>query len=87
MSSGGLEALKEIFHSARELPPNERTAFLDRACGSDEQLRREVETLLQSHQAADGFFTDPPAQLAAEAIDRAEELSDVGKTVGPYQLI
>ena len=87
MSAGGLEALKEIFHAARDLPPNERKAFLDRACGSDEQLRLEVETLLQSHEAADGLFNEPPAHLAAEAIDRAEELSDVGQTVGPYKLI
>ncbi len=87
MSSVGLQTLKEIFQSARELQPNERSAFLDRACGSDGELRREVEALLASHFAADGFINDPPAQLAAEAIDRADELSDVGKTIGRYKLI
>ena len=87
MSAVELETLKEIFHSARELPLDDRGTYLDRACGSDQQLRREVEALLQSHEAANGFITDPPAQLAAEALLRAEDLSDVGKTIGRYQLI
>ena len=87
MSSPELETLKEIFHSARELQPNERSAYLDRACPSDGKLRREVEALLQSHDSADAFITSPPAQLAAEALQRADEFSDVGKTVGRYQLI
>jgi WD40 repeat protein len=37
-----------------------RGAYLDGACGSDSELRREIETLLQAHVAA-GSFLDKPA--------------------------
>lgn len=87
MSAPRLEELKEIFHAARELPPNERDAFLDEACGTDEQLRRETAALLQSHDEADNFIADPPGRLAAEVFGKAEDLSDVGQTVGRYKLI
>ena len=35
--------LEELFDAAVGLPREERVAFLDRACGSDQQLRAEVE--------------------------------------------
>lgn len=37
---------KELFDSARQKPPGERDAFLDKACGADAPLRQEVEELL-----------------------------------------
>jgi eukaryotic-like serine/threonine-protein kinase len=40
--------------------PAERQAYLSRACGSDVQLRREIESLLRAHALADGFL-EPPA--------------------------
>lgn len=87
MNAAPLDTLKEIFHSARELPPNERPAFLDHACGADEQLRREVEQLLESDRQADGFIDKPPAQLAAELFGARQNGSDAGRVVGQYRLI
>jgi non-specific serine/threonine protein kinase/serine/threonine-protein kinase len=81
------ETLKDIFHAARELQPAERPAFLEKACGADEQLRREIEALLESDRAADRFIADPPAGLAAELFGGAEALSDVGRMVGQYKLL
>ena len=66
MSAASLERLKEIFHSARELPARERDAFVRDACGEDESLRREVDALLDADHAPDDFIACPPAELAAE---------------------
>jgi len=44
------QRVKEIFHSALQLAPGERSAFLAEQCGKDEGLRREVESLLASHE-------------------------------------
>ena len=82
-----LQTLKEIFHSARELRPNERKAFLDEACGADEQLRREIEQLLESDRQSDDFIADPPAQLAAELFGETPNGSESGRIVGQYRLI
>jgi serine/threonine protein kinase/tetratricopeptide (TPR) repeat protein len=88
MSSATLETLKEIFHSARELSPTERHAYLTRACGSNEQLRREVEALLESDHAADDFIADPPARLVADAFGGGvTDPSDAGRLIGHYKLL
>ena len=36
-----------LYHAALEIEPEARAAFLDRACGEDEELRREAESLLR----------------------------------------
>jgi serine/threonine protein kinase/tetratricopeptide (TPR) repeat protein len=88
MYAAPLERLKEIFHSARELPPAERDAFLTGACGSDEQLRHEIEALLESDRAADNFIADPPARLVADALGGNSHLPpDAGRIIGHYKLI
>lgn len=40
--------LKRIFEEALEISPDERAAFLERACAGDEELRQEVEALLNA---------------------------------------
>jgi serine/threonine protein kinase/WD40 repeat protein len=46
-----------------------RAAYLDGACGSDSELRHEIETLLQAHEAA-GNFLDRPAVEQMLAVTR-----------------
>ena len=38
--------VKRIHQSALDVDPSERAAFVDKSCGGDEALRREVESLL-----------------------------------------
>ena len=45
-----------IFKAAVKLPPERRAAYLDQACGSDAQLRAEIESLLHAHDATGGFL-------------------------------
>ena len=87
MNPAPLERLKEIFHSARELQPGEREAFLTGACGSDEQLRREIDALLESDHAADDFIADPPASLVADAFGDSPDPSEAGRMIGQYKLL
>jgi eukaryotic-like serine/threonine-protein kinase len=58
------ERLTELFHAALEIAPVERAAFLDQVSDGDADLRRELESLLASHEqgtSADG----PPDDIAA----------------------
>ena len=88
MSSASLERLKEIFHSARELQPGERDAFVTSACGGNEQLRHEIEALLESDRAADDFIADPPARLIADAFGGVSHIpSDAERIIGQYKLL
>jgi Tol biopolymer transport system component len=49
------QRVKEVFHSALMRTPGERAELLDRQCGGDADLRREVESLLAAHDAAGSF--------------------------------
>jgi hypothetical protein len=49
----------EVFHNALACDPALRTAFLERACADEADVREEVDRLLAAHQAA-GPFGDAP---------------------------
>ncbi|MDX6530381.1 MAG: eukaryotic-like serine/threonine-protein kinase [Blastocatellia bacterium] len=77
--------VKELFDSTLQCEPEQRSIFLSRACGEDESLRREVESLLASHEK-DGSFIDSPAyQAAAEMLASDLELK-AGQTIGRYEI-
>ncbi|HEV7485354.1 MAG TPA: tetratricopeptide repeat protein [Thermoanaerobaculia bacterium] len=54
------ERVREIFQMAVERPAAERDRFVRDACGSDDAVRAEVESLLSSHDLA-GDFIEPHA--------------------------
>jgi serine/threonine protein kinase/Tol biopolymer transport system component len=49
--------VEDIFHRAVELAPQARSTFLDEACGPDQSLRTEVESLLD-HESENGNTFD-----------------------------
>ena len=57
--------INTVFLRALDVAPDERSGFLDRACAGDEALRREVESLLASHDEASQFLEQPLIQAAA----------------------
>src|SRR4029077_5590904 len=79
--------VERLYHAALERDPGERTAFLRHACGGDETLRREVESLLGYANAARTFL-DAPIELAAAAATRSEERTRalIGQRLGPYEI-
>jgi eukaryotic-like serine/threonine-protein kinase len=74
----------ELFHAALELAPDERVAFLDQQCVGDAQLRREVESLIASHNEASAFIRSPAIAAAAELLVNDENDELIGKPVGRY---
>ncbi len=53
------QQIREVLEEAQELEPAQRSAFLDRACLSDQSLRQEVEVLLASSDNAHTNFLEP----------------------------
>ena len=81
------QKVKEIFHAALDRPPVEQSAFIARACNGDDELRREVESLLASSER-DGSFIDSPAYAAAATlITRQPAELKKGTTVGAYEIV
>ena len=68
MTPERLRQIQKLYLSARDHDPSTRPEFLAQACGSDEDLRREVETLLAE---GGGEVLDRPAlEIAAELLER-----------------
>jgi eukaryotic-like serine/threonine-protein kinase len=55
--------VKAVFLEALALAEAERRAFVAEACAGDEEVAREVESLLESDQAAGSFCETPAAGL------------------------
>lgn len=79
------QQIGEVYHAALEVDREERPAFLDRACGSDEALRREVESLIASHEQASDFIAKPALAVAAGLLAGRESL--VGQRLAHYRVL
>src|SRR5436305_112999 len=77
---------EEIFHQALALSlPEERAAYLQRACAEDRVLRASIEALLRANEGASGFLGRPAAALA-DTIDQPVR-EGPGTVIGPYKLL
>jgi eukaryotic-like serine/threonine-protein kinase len=82
------DRLAELFEAAIELPLNERADYVERMCGKDDQLRRELSSLLASHAAAPDFFEDMSEKLYQLILDvDPDEAALIGQLVGRYKII
>ena len=75
-----------LFDEALALAPTERHLFVERAAAADDEVRREVLSLLASHDAAPGGFVQNRIQSAVESF-HASTAADAPTRVGPYRLI
>jgi serine/threonine protein kinase/Flp pilus assembly protein TadD len=74
--------VKSLFLQAVDDGAMEFNGDLTQACGGDEELRRQVELLLDAHRRAGDFLSDSAiATLAPPALRRADA------KIGPYQLL
>src|SRR5262245_3334478 len=77
--------VESLFDAALQRPPAEREAYLRGACANDQDLYREIESLLANCPA-----DDPPRAWAAAAavhlITHPAAL-EPGQRVGPYEIV
>lgn len=87
MDSERLGEIEELYHSACERMPHQREAFLNAACRNDEELRRDVWSLLAQDLSA-GPMEQPALQVAASLLDDSPATQwNPGTQIGPYQIV
>jgi TolB-like protein len=80
------EAIAPVLDEALDLAPERRAAFVAERCGSDHDLRREVERLLQAGERAGTFLEDAASQFVSPLVRRIarEERLGHGDRLGAY---
>ena len=69
-----------------ELTPEQQKAFLDQACGDDLVLRREAESLINSHEEATQHIQDVIRE-AVDVVTVEDTPTVVGRQIGAYRVI
>ncbi|MDA8021132.1 MAG: serine/threonine-protein kinase [Thermoanaerobaculia bacterium] len=74
----------EIFHRACDQPEDARDAFLAVECGNDQELRREIELLLEADaDAGEPLTLDYVAGIRPASLTPARW---IGRAIGPYRI-
>src|SRR2546423_15079700 len=76
-----------LYHLALARDPHERSDFLDDACAGDNQLRREVESLLAYEPKAKDFIESPALELTAKMMADEHPAMVIGQTINQYKIV
>ncbi len=80
--------IEDLFHGASERTRENRSAFLDETCGTNSELREEVESLLAGLDESATPFLEAAVQGAARAyVDPELPLLDAGSCLDHYAVI
>ncbi len=88
--------IERLYDAALKLDSGQRAAFLDQACADDEELHREVASLLASDEQAGSFLAAPAVEIAVKALaadpppevqSGAQSNPPAPRRIGAYQLL
>jgi serine/threonine-protein kinase len=81
------EQIEAIFASALEQPAEARERFVAESCDGDDDLGREVTSLLSSAESAGDYFADLAGRAGVPTLDESEPDDLQGRRVGKYRLV
>ncbi len=85
MATDRFQRVKQIFNQLADLPPEQRAAELDAACGGDDALRAELAALLAGLDVSDDTVRRVVGSVASDALTELPA-SSVGRIFGPWRL-
>jgi serine/threonine protein kinase/Flp pilus assembly protein TadD len=81
------QQVEALFQAALEQAPDDRARFLELTCGTDEQLRAEVASLLAAHEGEASLLDQPAPQLAARLLAVTQPASLSGQSIRQYHFL
>ncbi|MCB9855623.1 MAG: serine/threonine protein kinase [Phycisphaerales bacterium] len=87
MSLRSLRQIQGVFLEVSSMPSDQQPEAIERLCGSDLELRREVLSLLRHANPPDGFLAEPilGASMVGAHVGTIDDAL-IGTRVGPYQI-
>jgi eukaryotic-like serine/threonine-protein kinase len=80
------QEIEKLCQQALQRKVDERSAFLDEVCGDDQDLRRQIESLLAHEDSAEDFIEVPALQMAVGSLTTPETAFVEGQTFGHYRI-
>jgi len=87
MNYDGWQRVREVFDAALRQPPENRLNYARQACGDDQDLLREVESLLASLDSSESFMEKPAVAHVADMIKSESKTLKPGTRFGHFEII
>jgi serine/threonine protein kinase len=87
MDAERYKKIDEIFDVALELEVGERAVYLQQVCGTDSDLRREVESLFEARNEIGNFIQTPAFEEAAKSLAGQQPLTLIGHFIKHYKIL
>src|SRR5215468_8372969 len=81
------EKIGQLCAAALEMTPDERAAFLEQACVGDEELRREIESLIAADARAGDFIAAPVFGNSVGTLAEEHTPMQPGRKLGDYEIL
>lgn len=85
--SNDWQHLQTLFHAALSLRVEERAAYLARECVEDEELRKEVESLLETSEKRGDFLEQPAFSLGMKVLSSDSTDGLTGQVIGAFKIL
>jgi serine/threonine protein kinase len=80
------QRLNDLFQAVLLYPPEERAAFLTQACAGNEEIRAELQSLLDADEQTPNFLEKPAIVDAAKLLAANQSQSLIGKSIAHYRI-
>ena len=87
MSEERWRRIEEVFHRAADLAPVDRAEYLSSTCTGDDELRRQVESLLVRDNSKDAVLEAAVAQAVDQLPGGSQASLIRGTRLGPYEIL
>jgi eukaryotic-like serine/threonine-protein kinase len=87
MDAERFKKIDEIFDAALELEEARRAVYLQQVCGTDSDLRREVESLFEARNQVGNFIQTPAFAEAAKSLAEHHPISLIGHSIKHYRIL
>ena len=78
--------IEKVYQAARDRDPSQRGVYIEETCGTDPDLRKEVESLLHQDDSTPEMPLNRPAWLAFGGTEDTVAKPAPGTRLGPYEI-
>src|SRR5271170_6279161 len=80
------QRLKPLFYAALKEDPRDRAAFVEKACGEDQELKLHLKQLIEAEEQGTRTM-DAPLVNRDDLLDAGKARAMIGQTISHYRIV